>query len=105
MIIPNCKRIMWLIINNCFFNNHNYLNIASNIFFNEIVKILKNTKNNPNHPKITAIDRRLDPRSRCSKFCIDFELYKIHFRLITYLFNKKKIKCQFLLESFLCLSI
>ena len=51
-------------LNNCFFNNHNYLNIASNNFFNEIVKILKNIKNNPNHPKMTAIDRRLDPKSR-----------------------------------------
>jgi len=53
-------------------NNPNYyfLKIASRILFIEIVNILKNTKNSPNQPKMTAIDSKLEPKSRCSKFCI-----------------------------------
>jgi len=47
------------------------LNIASRIFFNETVTILKKTKNNPNDPKIIAIDSIFEPRSRCKKFCIN----------------------------------
>ena len=50
--------------------SYDFLKIASRIFFNTIVNILKKTKNNPNHPKMTAIDSKLEPRSRCSKFCI-----------------------------------
>ena len=46
--------------------------MASSNLFIEIVNILKNTKNNPNHPKIMAIDSKLEPRSRCSKFCMNF---------------------------------
>ena len=53
-----------------YFNNHDFLNIASRILFIEIVNTLKKTKNNPNHPKITAIDNKLEPKSRCRKFCI-----------------------------------
>jgi len=46
------------------------LKTASRILFIEIVNILKNTKNKPNQPKITAIESKLEPRSCCSKFCI-----------------------------------
>ena len=38
--------------------------MASRILFIEIVNILKKTKNKPNQPRITAIDNKLDPRSR-----------------------------------------
>ena len=53
-----------------YFNNYDFLKIASRILFNKIVNTLKKTKNKPNHPKITAIDNKLEPKSRCSKFCI-----------------------------------
>ena len=53
-----------------YFNNYDFLKTASSILFIEIVNILKNTKNNPNHPKITAIESKLEPRSRWRKFCI-----------------------------------
>ena len=52
------------------FNNQGFLNIASRILFIEIVNILKKTNNNPIHPKTTAIERKLEPKSRSSKFCI-----------------------------------
>ena len=51
-----------------YFNNYDFLKIASRILFIEIVNTLKKTKNIPNHPKITAIDSKIEPRSRCSKF-------------------------------------
>ena len=50
-----------------YFNNYDFLKIASRILFIEIVNTLKKTKNNPNQPKITAIDNKLEPKSRCSK--------------------------------------
>ena len=53
-----------------YLNNYDFLKIASNILFIKIVNTLKKTRNNPNHPKITAIDNKLEPKSRCSKFCI-----------------------------------
>ncbi len=53
-----------------YFNNYEFLKITSRIFFIEIVNTLKNTKNSPNQPKITAIDNKLEPKSRCRKFCI-----------------------------------
>ena len=62
--------IMRLIQNN--FNNYDFLEIASRILFIEIVNTLKNMKNSPNQPKMTAIDSKLEPKSRCSKFCIEF---------------------------------
>ena len=46
------------------FNNYDFLKIASRILFIEIVNTLRNTKKSPNHPKITAIDNRLEPKSR-----------------------------------------
>jgi len=46
------------------------LKTASSILFIEIVNTLKNTKNRPNQPNMTAIDNILEPKSRCSKFCI-----------------------------------
>jgi len=46
------------------------LNIVSRILLREIVNILKKTKNSPNQPRITAIDNKLEPRSRWSKFCM-----------------------------------
>ena len=45
-------------------NNHDFLKIASKILFIEIVNTLKNTKNRPNHPNMTAIDNMLEPKSR-----------------------------------------
>ena len=53
-----------------YFNNYDFLKINSSILFIEIVNTLKNIKNSPNQPKITAIDNKLDPKSRCSRFCI-----------------------------------
>ena len=55
-----------------YFDNYDFLKIASRILFIEIVNTLKNTKNNPNHPKIIAIDSKLEPKSRCSRFSIYF---------------------------------
>jgi len=46
------------------------LKTASRILFIEIVNTLKNTKNKPNQPIMTAIDNMLEPKSRCRKFCI-----------------------------------
>ena len=53
-----------------YFNNYDFLKITSRILFSEIVNTLKNTKNSPSQPKITAIDNKLEPKSRCSKLCI-----------------------------------
>ena len=53
-----------------YLNNYDFLNIASRILFIEIVNNLKKTKNRPNQPNMTAIDNNLEPKSRCSKFCI-----------------------------------
>ncbi len=51
-------------------NNYDFLKITSRILFIEIVNTLKNTKNKPNQPSMTASDNMLEPKSRCSKFCI-----------------------------------
>jgi len=51
--------------------NYDFLKIASSILLIEIVNTLKNTKNRPNQPNITAMDKKLEPRSRCSKFCMN----------------------------------
>ena len=53
-----------------YFNIYDFLKIASRILFIEIVNTLKNTKNSPNQPKMTASDNKLEPKSRCSKSCI-----------------------------------
>ena len=53
-----------------YFNDYVFFNMASRILFIEIVNTLKKIKNSPSHPKITAIDSKLEPKSRCSKFCI-----------------------------------
>ena len=53
-----------------YYINYDFLKIAPRILFIEIVNTLKNTINNPNQPKMTAIDNKLEPKSRCSKFCI-----------------------------------
>ena len=53
-----------------YLNNYDFLKIASRTLFIEIVNTLKNTKNRPNQPIMTAIDNKLEPKSRCSKFCI-----------------------------------
>ena len=55
---------MRLILKYILFNSYDFLNIASSILFIEIVNILKNTKNKPNHPKMIANDSRFEPRSR-----------------------------------------
>jgi len=47
-----------------YFNNYDFLKTASRILFIEIVNNLKNTKNSPNHPNMTAIDNKLEPKSR-----------------------------------------
>ena len=44
-------------------NYYDFLNIDSSILLRTIVNILKKTKNKPNHPKMTAIDNKLEPRS------------------------------------------
>ena len=53
-----------------YFCNYDFLKIASRIIFIEIVNTLKNTKNSPNQPNMMAIDNKLEPKSRCNKFCI-----------------------------------
>ena len=53
-----------------YYNNYDFLKIASRILFIEIVNTLKNTKNSPNQPKMIAIDNKLEPKSLCSKFCM-----------------------------------
>ena len=53
-----------------YFNNYDFLKTASRILFIEIVNTLKNTKNKPNQPIMTAIDNMLEPKSRCRKSCI-----------------------------------
>ena len=53
-----------------YFNNYDFLKTASRILFIEIVNTLKNTKNRPNQPNMTATDNMLEPKSRCRKFCI-----------------------------------
>ena len=66
-----------------YFNNYDFLKIASRILFIEIVNTLKNTKKSPNQPKITAIDNKLEPKSRWSKFCILFsKLDRLNFTLL-----------------------
>ena len=60
-----------------YFNNLYFFSNVSRILFIEIVNILKNTKNKPNHPKIIAIDSKLEPKSSCSNFCINLELIGI----------------------------
>ena len=58
-------------------NNHYFFTSDSRILFIEIVNILKNTINKPNHPKIIANDNKLVPKSSCSKFCINPNLLDI----------------------------
>ena len=53
-----------------YFNNYDFLKTTSRILFIKIVNTLKNTKNRPNQPNMTAIDNMLEPKSRCRKFCI-----------------------------------
>ena len=47
-----------------YYNNYDFLKIASRILFIKIVIILKNTKNRPSQPNMTAIDNKLEPKSR-----------------------------------------
>ena len=73
-----------------YLNNYDFLKIASRILFIEIVNTLKNTKNSPNQPKMTAIDNKLDPKSRCNRLCIYFYiLAKFNSTLLSYLFKLK----------------
>ena len=53
-----------------YLNNYDFLKTASRILFIKIASNLKNTKNRPNQPNMTAIDNKLEPKSRCSKSCI-----------------------------------
>ena len=53
-----------------YFNHYDFFKTASRILFIKIVNTLKNTKNKPNQPIMTAADNMLEPKSRCSKFCI-----------------------------------
>ena len=73
-----------------YFNNYDFLNITSRILFIEIVNILKKTKNNPSHPKITAIDNKEEPRSRCSKLFMNFQINRFYCILITHLLINEK---------------
>ena len=45
-----------------YFNNYDFLKTPSRILLIEIVNTLKNTKNRPNHPNMTAIDNMLEPK-------------------------------------------
>ena len=47
-----------------YFNNYDFLKTASRILFIEIVNTLKKTKKRPNQPKMTAIDNKLELKSR-----------------------------------------
>ena len=49
---------------------YDFLKTASRILFIEIVNTLKNTKNRPNQPIMTAIDNKLEPKSSCINSCI-----------------------------------
>ena len=60
-----------------YFNNYDFLKTASRILFIEIVNTLKTTKNRPNQPNMTAIDNKLAPRSRCSKFCMNLKIMDV----------------------------
>ena len=53
-----------------YFNNYDFLKIASRILLIVSVITLKNTKKRPNQPMMIAIDNKLEPKSRCSKSCI-----------------------------------
>ena len=53
-----------------YLNNYDFFNKASRILFIEIVNTLKNTKKRPSQPNMIAINNKLAPKSRCSKFCI-----------------------------------
>ena len=75
-----------------YFNNNYFLNNDSRILFIEIVNILKKTKNKPNHPKIIAIDSKLEPKSRFSKFCIYPLFNGYNSTLKIYFFLNKKCK-------------
>ena len=76
--------------------------MVSRILFNKIVNILKKTKNRPNHPKITAIDRKLEPKSFCSKFSMNLKIIECHYTLKTYVFRKRiKINILIFLNSLL----
>ena len=44
--------------------------MISRILFIESVNILKKVIKIPNHPKITATDSKLEPKSRCSSSCM-----------------------------------
>ena len=78
------------------------MKIASRILFIEIVNTLKKTKNNPNHPNITAIDNKLEPKSRCSKFCIIGSKFDIgNSTLLNYLLKIKMTNIQIYLNSLL----
>ena len=47
-----------------YFKNYDLLKIASRILFIKIANTLRNTKNRANQPNITAIDNKLEPKSR-----------------------------------------
>ena len=84
-----------------YFNNYDFLKIASSILFIKIVNILKNVKNSPNKPKMTAIDNKFEPKSRCSKFCIYFsKLHKCNSTLLNYLFKIKSSTFRFIKKFF-----
>ena len=53
-----------------YYYNYDFLKIASSILFIKTVNTRKNTRNSPNQPKMIAIDNKLEPNSRCRKFCI-----------------------------------
>ena len=56
---------------------YDFLNIASKIFFIETVNILRKTTNNPNEPKIIAIDSKFEPKSNCTELCTYFKIINI----------------------------
>ena len=59
----------------CYYYLFEFLNTASKIFLIEIANNLKKTKLMPSQPNNTAIDNKLDPRSRCKNPCIKNEFF------------------------------
>ena len=66
----------------------------------ETVNTLKNTKKSPNQPRITAIDNKLEPKSRCSKFCIYFLNYYILLYFVKLLIQDENALCSDLFKFF-----
>ena len=70
-----------------YFNNYDFLKIASRILFIVIVNTLKNTKKSPNQPRMIAIDNKLEPKSRCIKSCMNYYINSYYLNFKIYFFD------------------